>query len=148
MIIASNISLLSKGELPDYEHCIKKIICESSENETCFFRKCNLCCNLDNFKSFLKNIFAEHSVDLIKYKQWTNVDRCDIVEFENTTDEFIDLFCKRLDKLITHDFIKKQQSAFVHLKKNTLEEGEFLVSGDFSENYAFVVQDAAHHWNN
>lgn len=150
MISSSNLSILSKGELSDYELCIKRMICEGSTNETCFLRKCSLCSNYNKFKSALQQLFYEHSIDLIKFKQWTNVDRCDLVELEQTRDEFVEYFCNKLDKLVTHDFIKKQQSAFVHNKKNSLKEGEFLVSGDFAENYAFVIQDAAqaYHWNN
>ena len=42
------------------------------------------------------------------------------------------------------------QSKFLQETKNALVEGEFLVVGDFAENYAFVVQDASQsfHWNN
>ena len=42
------------------------------------------------------------------------------------------------------------QSCFLKEKKKDLKEGEFVIVGDFSENYSFVVQDAAQgfHWNN
>ena len=35
-------------------------------------------------------------------------------------------------------------------RKATLKKGEFLVTADFSENYSFILQDAAQgfHWNN
>ena len=49
-----------------------------------------------------------------------------------------------------HDFIAKQQSAFLKDKKEQLVDGELIVSGDFAENYSFVLQDAAqgYHWTN
>ena len=58
-----------------------------------------------------------------------------------------------LDKLETlrrHDFIAKQQSCYLTERKESLKEGEFLVTGDFSENFFFVVQDEAQsfHWDN
>ena len=42
------------------------------------------------------------------------------------------------------------QSYFLSQKKSELKDGEFCVIGDFSENYSFIVQDAAQgfHWNN
>ena len=42
------------------------------------------------------------------------------------------------------------QSNFLTEKKNDLKAGEFCVIGDFSENYSFLVQEAAQifHWNN
>ncbi len=38
----------------------------------------------------------------------------------------------------------------MHERKEALKDGEFLVIGDFAENFSFVVQDEAQsfHWNN
>lgn len=65
-------------------------------------------------------------------------------------DEFVDDLCKRLEKLKIHDFIAKQQSRFVQDLKENLLPGEFIISCDFAENYAFVVQNSTQsfHWNN
>lgn len=49
-----------------------------------------------------------------------------------------------------HDFLAKRQAEkFVEIKEN-LKEGEYLVALDFSENYAFKIQDAiqSYHWTN
>ena len=53
-------------------------------------------------------------------------------------------------KLKTHLFISKQQSSYFQFLRESLSEGEFLISPDFSENYAFIAQDAAQsfHYNN
>eukprot|EP00731_Ephydatia_muelleri_P014791 Em0008g511a len=52
-------------------------------------------------------------------------------------------------KLRKHDFIAKEQAAFL-VEKSSLQEGEIVVLGDFAENYSFVIQDAVQgfHWNN
>ena len=52
--------------------------------------------------------------------------------------------------LTRHDFIAQEQAKYLDCKKNNLSDGEFLVIGDFSENYAFIIQDAAqgYHWKN
>ena len=51
---------------------------------------------------------------------------------------------------MSHSFIATQQSGFFSECKSNLKPGEIVVSADFSENYAFVLQDAAQgfHWNN
>ena len=54
-----------------------------------------------------------------------------------------------LRKLQVHDFIVKMQAMFVTEAKNCLKN-EFLVIGDFSENFTFICQDAiqSFHWTN
>ena len=58
--------------------------------------------------------------------------------------------CNRLKLLIPHNFIAKAQSEFLSNKKENLCEDEVLLFSDFSENFAYVVQDAAQafHYNN
>ena len=62
-------------------------------------------------------------------------------------DEFVELFCEKLEALCPHSFIATQQSRFFSECKSS---EEMTVLGDFSENYTFIVQDAAQgfHWNN
>lgn len=67
-----------------------------------------------------------------------------------TIDEFVPSLIEKLTKLLFHDFIATKQSLhFKNVKKN-LEVGDFVVTLDFSENFAFVVQEAVQgfHWNN
>lgn len=47
-------------------------------------------------------------------------------------------------------FIATEQASFYTMCKSNLIQGECLVTVDFSENLAFVLQDAAQgfHWNN
>ncbi len=66
------------------------------------------------------------------------------------SDEFVETLCEKLEKLQSHSFIATQQSQFYEECKASLKPDEVVVSADFSENYAFVLQDAAQgfHWNN
>ncbi len=52
--------------------------------------------------------------------------------------------------LIPHSFVATQQASFYNERKSSLKPGELLVIADFSDNYSFVLQDAAqgYHWNN
>jgi hypothetical protein len=90
-------------------------------------------------------------IDCIVYKQWTSVDRSTLETVSQTADElFVESFCSKLEALLTHSFIAKQQSQFYSETKTSPPPGVFMVSMDFSENYAFVLQDAPQgcHWNN
>ena len=59
-------------------------------------------------------------------------------------------FCDKLLALIPHSFIAVQQSSYFSECKSHLKKGEVVVQADFSENYAFILQDSAQgfHWNN
>lgn len=49
-----------------------------------------------------------------------------------------------------HHFIATSQANHLEHLKESIKQGEFIVSLDFAENYSFVIQDAiqSHHWNN
>ena len=82
-------------------------------------------------------------IDTIVYKQWVSVDRSTLETISQSADDFVHSLCRKLEVLRPHSFIARQQSSFqVHLKAG-LQQGEFLVMADFSENYSFVLQDAA-----
>ena len=55
-----------------------------------------------------------------------------------------------MELLRPHCFIAREQAGFYKTCKDNLVLGEILVTVDFSENYAFVLQDSAqgYHWNN
>lgn len=57
-------------------------------------------------------------------------------------EDFIDDFVRQVEDLIPHSFIAKKQSEYLRNKKDDLKEGEFIVICDFSENYAFVIQES------
>ena len=48
-----------------------------------------------------------------------------------------------------HLFIAKEQNSFLDNLKTKLRKGEWIIQGDFAENYSFVTQDQAQafHWN-
>ena len=79
-----------------------------------------------------------------------SVDRSTLETYTKPVDEFVDMFCEKLEVLHPHAFIAAQQASFYCDCKSTLAPREMLVTVDFSENYSFVLQDAAqgYHWNN
>ena len=92
----------------------------------------------------------ENVIDTVQYNQWVNTDRAMVETHVESVEDFLNQFIEVLKKLRLHDFIAKNQARFVSEKKEHLSLGEFLVIGDFSENYSFIVQDEVQcfHWNN
>ena len=101
-------------------------------------------------KDHLKILMDENLIDTVVYKQWVSVDRSTLETVSKSADNFVDAFCEKLEILLPHSFIARQQSSFQTQLKAELLPGEFLVIANFSENYSFVLQDAAQgfHWNN
>lgn len=67
-----------------------------------------------------------------------------------TVVEFLESLKMELPVVLKHDFIATAQSSFLKTLKESLNEGELIVTLDFSENYSFFVQDAiqSYHWDN
>lgn len=88
-------------------------------------------------------------IENISFRQWVAVDRCNLEIIQKSSTEFLEMLCDKLGQLVRHDFIAKQQSSFMNEVKETLKQNECVVTLDFSENYAFVVQDEAqsYHWS-
>ena len=76
--------------------------------------------------------------------------RCSLKNLTEITVEFIQSLIDKLIKLLLHDFIATQQSQYFRSAKDNLKTGDFVVTLDFLENFAFVVQEAVQgfHWNN
>ena len=152
MMNGGNIAALTALEdtpLQTYEHCLAYITCNPPQ-PACYLNQCASCPGVSLLKERLKTLMDDNLVDNIIYKQWVSVDRCTLETFSESADNFVESFCEKLEKLLPHSFIAKQQSQFQSELKSDLQVGEFLVIGDFSENYSFVLQDAAQgfHWNN
>ena len=79
-----------------------------------------------------------------------SVDQSTLETYTKPVDEFVDMFCEKLEVLCPHAFIAAQQALFYSDCKTTLAHREMLVTVDFYENYSFVLQDAAqgYRWNN
>jgi len=132
-----------------YRSCLAEIHCNPPRVQ-CFFGRCNECPGVGRLQEKLEEHFDERVIDRLEYKQWTTTDRSTLDTNVQSVDEFVRNFLGMLPKVTQHDFIAKQQSNFLQCSKKMLTPGEFLVVGDFAENYSFVLQDAAQsfHWNN
>jgi len=88
-------------------------------------------------------------IDSVTYRQWVSVDRSTIETISQSADYFVDSLCEKLEVLLPHSIIARQQSYFQMELKYDLQLGESLVMADISENYSTMLQDAAQfHRNN
>ena len=152
MMLGGKIADLTANEnmpLKSYDHCLVQIMCNPPQ-PACYLGTCWSCPGMSGIKERLNSLMDDSLIDTIVYKQWVSVDRSTLETISQSADDFVDSLCEKLEVLRRHSFIARQQSSFqVHLKAG-LQPGEFLVTADFSENYSFVLQDAAQgfHWNN
>ena len=155
--IHQNVKLMFRGarlseldsSLPTYHNVLAKAVCNPPQPH-CYLGECKFCPGIDSVKEYLYSIFDENMIDDIAYKQWTAVDRSTLETVSQNSDDFIETFSEKLKALRSHSFIASQQSKFFDESKTSLKLNEIIVCADFSDNYAFVLQDAAQgfHWNN
>ena len=159
--IHQNVKLMMLGaKLPDltassdlplltYRDCLARIICNPPQ-PACYLGTCECCPGTNALREHLNAVMDEHIIDNIIFKQWVSVDRSTLETVSKSADDFVEMFCEKLEALLPHSFIAAQQAAYYSDVKAALQPGELLVTADFSENYAFILQDAAQgfHWNN
>ena len=132
-----------------YQHLVAKLIC-TPPREECWLNLCKQCEETSVLEDKLTSIFAELDVEEVSYKQWQSKDRTELVTVTESTADFVLSLIGKLQVLKVHMFIHDMQTKHFYAVKTNLSPGEVLVVGDFSENYSFVVQDAAQgvHWSN
>ena len=60
--------------------------------------------------------------DIISFKQSQKVDRSELMDAELPVNEFLEVIVKKLEKLLLHHFISKEQENFLKNKKETLRD--------------------------
>ena len=95
------------------------------------------------FKKELIHLVDDNGTDEIVYKQWISTDRSTLETFCVPAEQFVDIFCEKLEILRQHSFIASRQAAFYNNCKTRLHPRECLVTVDFAENYTFILQDTA-----
>ncbi|GBM26788.1 hypothetical protein AVEN_34768-1, partial [Araneus ventricosus] len=149
--IHQNVILLIHGAGFEEEckQLMSYIVCEGAGRE-CILRHCDKCPSKDNLVQFLQAKFDDYDdEDIVEYNQWVSTDRDEMIRCSTSVDELIEKLVEKLNKLIPHLYIAKSQSSFFKNLKGTASSNTAVVSMDFSENYAFTIQDEAqgYHWN-
>lgn len=133
----------------NYIDILNSVICVEPTRD-CYFKKCNFCPGIENIVSQIEETLLENNIKSLTYQQWLNTDRSSLETVTQEANDFLNNFKQQLNVLQTHNFIAKNQNKFLKDLKFNLKIGEFIVIGDFSENYTFIIQNAiqSHHWNN
>ena len=144
MLDAKRAELTGSDDVPlaSYQHCLARIICNPPQ-PICYLNRCDACPGISVVKETLTRLMDTNVIDSIVYKQWVSVDRCTLETISKPADDLVDSFCEKLETLHPHSFIAKQQARFYSQLKEDIKSGEFLITADFSENYSFVLQEAA-----
>lgn len=129
---------LTYKDLMDYSVC-------NSEREECMMMTCKDCPREEGVQAFLELLNSVQSAsEEIMYKQWVTTDRCTMITEVKILHEFLTSLSSKITSLVRHHFVaQKQAQYFKDLKENLPFHSEAVVVGDFSENYSFIVQDAA-----
>jgi hypothetical protein len=100
----------------------------------------------------LNDDFQNKEIDTISYKAWVSTDRSTLLNIDENVNDFAVQFVNHFTKLLPHSFTSKNQSLFLNELNNELVFDEYIIIGDFSENYSFVIQTTNYtqsfHWNN
>ncbi len=94
-----------------------------------------------DFKKIIENLVDNQPKVSVQYSQLTMQDRYAIQSITKPVDEFLNDVFTGGRNLKFHDFISRQQSAYLKEKKSTIAYGEYIFIMDFSENYEMVTQD-------
>ena len=130
-----------------YKDALQMVIC-NPPTDKCYLRKCDLCPGTDELTEMMEVNFDFHGQSDVKFREWTTVDRCELLKSVLPNREFITKLVDQIPSVLEHDLMAKKQSSFIK-KKKELQEGECLAIGDFSENFTPVYQDAVQkvHWS-
>lgn len=123
-----------------YKNVILMALCQEP-TEICYSRHCTDCPGLEPIKKFLLAVFEKLDIEKIEHLQWLSTDRYQLESLSKSTDDFLEFFLHSLEHLIPHFYAAKLQASFMKNLRESLKDGEFLVTIDFAENYAFSLQN-------
>ena len=88
-------------DLATYHHCLARISCNPPLPK-CYLGECDACPGVVKFK---EELIVLLDMDQIVYKQWIATYRSTLETFCVPAEEFIDIFCEKLELLRPHSFI-------------------------------------------
>ena len=140
------------GPKLDHKCLMEKVVCDVSDRN-CMLHRCEKCPGAANLKEYLQSVFTERSIDEedeLTFKQWTNTDGTRLITRQELAYDILEEIVSQISSLTNHSFIAKAQASYLSKQKESLNKGTAIVLLDFSENYSFLVQDAAqgYYWDN
>ena len=116
---------------------VEHILC-SEPTMACWMRTCGLCkSKIYDLEEDLKLLCEEQKIEMCHYEVWENTDRTNVVEKTVHYSEFASTFCQMIEKLSSHTFEHKEQTAFYERLRQNVPENHCVAAGDFAENFEF-----------
>lgn len=136
-------------EVENYVDVLLHLVCENP-SEKCFFGVCEACPKNKQMSEKIEKVFQKNNIENISHKQWVTKPKTTLEKRSVTVKEFVKCFCEAGRVFLNHYFIANKQGAYYKLLKKNIKDDEILVTCDFAENYAFVIQNSitGFHWNN
>ena len=122
---------------------LKAYLCEEPGRQ-CYYGVCEKCPNWSKLEQL------EVLSDTVKYEQWIQNERAEVVTVHQSDDELVEDIRDDFSTVALHHFIMKDQMEYMDtLKKKIQRDPEIIVRVDFAENYSFEAQDAiaGYHWH-
>lgn len=111
--------------------------------------RCAYCPGTEILRQFLSDLSDEEEEQII-YKKWTQTDGSKLETITEEKEEFIESLVKLISNLTKHHYIARSQSSFFAQSKANVGIDSCVLVSDFSENFAFIIQDAiqGYYWMN
>jgi hypothetical protein len=126
-----------------YKELFDHLVCDR-ENKICMTQRCNMCPGIEGLRNWLQEVMlSDRDVEeYIYFKQWTQTRGVNLESKELQINDFINLVCQQADDVTEHHFITKMQSKYLRELKSNLPYNTAIAILDFSENYAFPIQNS------
>ncbi|KAL5493652.1 hypothetical protein EMCRGX_G014861 [Ephydatia muelleri] len=133
----------------DLTECMKAAVCDMA-SEKCMMQECKSCPGKEGVVNLLSSLEELDLSEDITYRQWMTTDRCTLLTVTESVESFIESLAEKVVLLTRHHHVAQMQTQHLKKLKETNPTSECIIVGDFSENFSFVVQDAAqgYHWEN
>lgn len=127
---------------------LRLALCHDPKPE-CYLGMCKDCPGAPPIQAAMEMYFDERIQSHVQFRKWTCVDRSSLETCVSTVEEFMENVTDSLPDVTRHHFIAKEQGKHLNDLKANLQPTECLITGDFSENYSPIIQDAIQgmHWS-
>ncbi|XP_047129079.1 uncharacterized protein LOC124809226 [Hydra vulgaris] len=106
-----------------YKELLTYIVCDIT-NKDCMIRKCEKCpTTMNALVEKLYDILGEfEDDDKIEFDQWTTTDRSNLTHNKEPVFEYIELVCRKLEKLAPHSYLAKSKALYLRLRKEDMND--------------------------
>ena len=126
-----------------YKDLMGMIVCSRNSKE-CMVHRCDKCPGTEPLKFYLEDAYTDLDEE-VSFQQWQSTDRFNLVTVVMPAHKFIDFLVEKIDTLTSHSYIAKCQSKYLQRRKEEIGPDTVIATGDFAENYTFVV--VQHEWH-